>query len=129
MRVLTTYKNVKVVERPAGTVNILNLKKKKKKKRYSRGMGDIDALHTAIGKHTRRVTKGQLEGISTWLDLSQKSAQNKKDGAFKDSLKNSSKSLRKMNRQLAKAQPDFMDEIVNMRSTKRAMRKRLRRMF
>lgn len=93
-------------------------KKKKKKKRYSRGLRTVQELEVASTKTVKRLTKALNKGLGAWDSARDKSAKKKRNGAVKDSLKNSSKGMRKLFVQSAHAPSDFLDEFSRMKIVK-----------
>ena len=102
----------------AGVTVVKAKKKKKKRKKYSRGLRAIQELEVAGTKSSRRLTKALDRGLSTWITARNKSARKKRNGALRDSLKNSSKSMRQVLKQSSQAPTDFLDEFSKMKFVK-----------
>ena len=93
-------------------------KKKKKKKKYSRGLRTIQELEVAGTTSTRRLSKALDKSLVKWRKSRNKSARKKRDGAIRDSLKNSSKGMRKLLVHSVQAPTDFLDKFSRMKIMK-----------
>jgi hypothetical protein len=93
--------------------------KKRKKKRYSNtGVRSLQELESGISKSARKVAKAVQEGLETYIEERDDSASAKKDGAFRDLLRNQSKALRKALPLAAEAPADLLDSIADMKVVK-----------
>jgi hypothetical protein len=91
-------------------------KKSKKKKKYSRGiLRSLQELEKGMSRSAKKVAKAVKEGIEKYEDARDESAESKKDGAFRDMLRNQSKALRHALPIAAEAPADFLDAISDMK--------------
>lgn len=96
--------------------------KKKNKKKYSRNLQDIQKFEVAVTKGSRRLLKAIDEGMSSWIDSRDKSANKKKDGAIRDSLKNHNKALGKFNKAVADIPNNIINDVLKIKMLKRLYR-------
>lgn len=115
-----------VYEDPA--LVVVEKSKKKKRKKYSKPLRPLQELEEGITKGNQRVAKAVYKGLATWSKNRNRSASKKRDGAIKDGLQNSNKSLRKVLLAGASAQVDVLDSIADMKAT-RTLTKDATRLF
>lgn len=97
---------------------------KKKKKKYSNGLTrSFQELESGVTKSARRISKAVREGIEAYEEARDQSAEEKKDGALRDILRNQSKALRKALPLAAEAPADMLDAIADMKAVRRFLKK------
>ena len=90
--------------------------KKSKKKKYSKGPArSFQELEAGLTKSARKIAKAVREGLDKYAEERDQSAEDKRDGALRDILKNQSKALRKGLPLAAEAPADLLDSIANMK--------------
>ena len=94
-------------------------KKKKKKNKYSKHLKELQKLERGSTKAARRVAKAVSIGLRTWEARSERSAKKRKDGAFKDSVVNSTAAVGEAVRIASKAGVDFVEEVQPVLTKKR----------
>lgn len=93
--------------------------KPKKKKKYSKNLRTPQELEVGATKAMRRIAKAVDKGLGIWIDARGKSARKKRNGAIRDSLRNSSKAMREVLATASKAPSDFVDSVADMKMTQR----------
>ena len=94
-------------------------KKKKKKNKYSKHLKELQKLERGSTKAARRVAKAVSIGLRTWDARREKSAKKSKDGAFKDSVVNSTAAVGEAMRVASRAGADFVEEVQPVLTKKR----------
>jgi hypothetical protein len=108
-----------VIEAPAPVVVEPN-----KKKKYSSGPSRaFQELESGLTKSARKVAKAVREGLDTYEEGRDRSAEEKKDGALRDMLRNQSKALRRGLPIAAEAPADFLDAVADMRLVRRFLKR------
>jgi hypothetical protein len=108
---------------PSGPI-VLELKKKKKKKAFSSSfMRSAQELEGGLTKSSRKVARAVRDALDEYEARRDESADEKKDGAFRDMLHNTSKALRKGLPIAAEAPSDFLDAVADMKAVRKFWRK------
>ena len=93
---------------------------KKKKKRYSnRTFRNVSKLEKGYSRAIKRTADAVSEGIDVWIGRRENSAQRRRNGAFKDFSKNSSKALRRTLKSAAEAPADILDGVARLKIGRR----------
>jgi hypothetical protein len=107
---------------------VLNLKKEKKKKskrRYSKGLEEVQEMERHLTRSMHRVARATEKGIASYRKRSQKSAEEKKDGAIKDFIPNSGRAISLTLKEISPL-PDDLAKVMDTERNRRRLRRQLR---
>ncbi len=86
------------------------------KKKYSDKLHkNFSLMERAFTDANKRIADAVAQGLGEWTDRREASAFKKKNGAYKDGLKNFSKALRKTLKEGAEAPADFLDTLSKIK--------------
>ena len=92
------------------------IERKKKKRKYSRGpLRAFQELEAGLTSSARKLVKAVQKGLEEYEDARDESSVNKRDGAFRDMLRNQSRALRVALPIAAEAPSDFLDSLSDMK--------------
>lgn len=109
-----------IIEQNPGPAIFMEIDKKKKK--YSKSKRDIQEFEIGMTKANLRIAKAVYKGLQTWEKERDSSAEKQRNGALRDALKNSGKSLRKSLRIASGAPSDILDALAELKPTKRLLK-------
>ncbi len=100
---------------------VLRRRKKKKKRKYTRGTKDLQRVTEGASRASWRLGKAASDGFRIFYRRSRRSSRKRRDGAYRDLLKNSSKAIDKTFRVAGRAPYDVVKKL-NTRDLWRASR-------
>jgi Family of unknown function (DUF6312) len=98
---------------------------RKKKRRYSKGLGDLQKSARGFSKLSARAARAYSKGFQVLYRASDKSAQQKRDGALRDLGKNLGKAASQSLRATSGI-PKDVSKIMYTRSMRQSVRRQIR---
>jgi hypothetical protein len=100
--------------------------KGKKKRKYSRGLKELQQDGRSLAKVSDDLARAMSKGIRTYRKASDKSAENKRDGAMRDFGLNLAKGLSKSLRASSSVPEDLAQAMMGRGGTRRRIKKQMR---
>ena len=114
-RVRVETDNAEVTAEDRDGVIVVEKRKKKRKRKYSRGTRGLQELSDGLTKASFRVPNAVAKGLDEFYDRSRKSSKKRRDGAFRDLLRNGARGADRFFRQFGKAPNDVARKVRTRR--------------
>ncbi len=105
---------------------VVQVDKKKRKKRYTRGLRDLQTTNRGFTRASRQLVRAVDEGMTRYLKESNRSAQKKRDGAWRDFGLNVADAIGAGLREASDVPADLA-RAFNTRGWRKSMRRSLKR--
>ena len=113
--------------KPPLVIDLRSKPKSKRKRRYSRGLAEIQETERHLVRASHRLANAITEGLGEYRKRRLKSARQKKDGAMRDFIPNSSRALSKALKTASKL-PDDLARALDTPQNRKRIRRQLKQL-